>query len=317
MQYIGIETSEMQTERWDMLCEYLDQDKEPLDKHKVLGHLTAWYLRWGGDQGHDSGLLWAVTPKRMGVWAGHERPEFFGNGLVHAGYVEPIENVYPVELLAGRTGYCVRGTLDRTWVSIHSKRVGQCADLALFLLDREARSFYALKCGSDLSQAPPDWLDTRRRQVDAGSAVSRSDVDATSAAPAAPPAPHVDVSGGRPESNKQRNNVGSRRTEGSTGNPKTPEQLALIREFKYSDPLRCCMALDETPWVVNRWRRIHKEDRSFLCTLLANVTDTDEGWAKLDNPSAVVFSKVLARLRELDGRRNDGNDQRGGRGGRP
>jgi len=301
-----ISTAEASSRRLEDLREQLGMDSSPEDRIVVLGHLLTWYAKWAGDPETDSGLFWNVTEKRLGVWAQWTRsnPLMFGRALVKAGYVQPVNDVFPEQLLRKRDGYVVPGALDRSW-SIHRLRANKL-DLVLFLLDPVRRARQAAFLGLKPTDAPTGWLDFSRLSGDVpgpgegaypSSGGPPEDLQSNSVgASESPPrgSPHVDVNVEKKKRMFPRKYVGNKTT---TGAPKTRDMLEYIQENKYENPLECLRTIDGTDGAVPIWIKGVEHCLSDVQTMLANMTETDEAWAKIGNPAAVAMSRIKAVLR--------------------
>jgi hypothetical protein len=168
-----VATGELQSERYEKLCEALGCDS-PGDQFRVFGHLHAWREKWAREPEMDGGILWEATTHRMGMWAAWPSPKAFGCALVKAGYVTPLSDVYPAELLrdgAGRArggyvamGYDGRPSLETSWSGVQRVSARR-NEWVLFLLDadRRWRQCAAMRVPiRDLASAgrvPPAWAD--------------------------------------------------------------------------------------------------------------------------------------------------------------
>ena len=201
------------------------------------------------------------------MWSEYPNPLVFGRALAET-YCQKIETFYPAELTNGRTGYVMPGALDISWDGIHKKR-GTAADLVLFLVDPSRRAGQAANYRIT-ANIPPGWLAAPptavRRRPEAG---------------ASPPTPHVI----RKEKIENQRNVKGNGTKQRTGNVKTDEMRSVIVEHKYSNPLLCLTTIDETPNAMEFWLWAVEHRISDLSTLLANMTDTDDAWRKIGNPT--------------------------------
>ena len=158
MKSVLINTAEFESRRFEDLCERLDMDNTVDQRIAMLGHLTRWQLRWSSDESLDSGLLWDVTEKRMGMWAEWSKtnPLQFGRALVQAGYCAPVNDVFPEQLCGGRNGFVVVGALDRSW-HIHKQRADRNR-LVLYLIDPVRRARQCANLGVSPADAPQGWI---------------------------------------------------------------------------------------------------------------------------------------------------------------
>ena len=310
MKALLVNTAELRSQRFDLLCERLEGDVAETIRNPsalILGHLMCWHLRWAGDDAMDSGLLWDVSERRMGIWAEWPKPLVFGRALVEAGYCAPVENVYKEkELLQGRKGFVVLAgdgepALERSW-DWH-KRLAKSAELIYFLReDRRKRQVAS-------------WLQTGRQVYVNGYnkewAQKWLGLAATSAAgpcretsgnlPEDPPQtaaqgfpPPRDVKRLTKEIN-QRN--GERTNNQGTGNPKSRQMLTTARTHKYDNPLLVLRTFDSTENAVKLWRRTVSHNLSAVQQFLAEMTETDDTWAAIEKPAAVAVRKCQAILR--------------------
>jgi hypothetical protein len=309
VQFFLLNTGEWQSDRFQRLCEYLEMDAEESEQITVRGHFSTFMCKWAQDMQTDSGLFFDVPVRRLGVWARSPNPEKFGNGLVHAGYVHPMDKKYPKEVLAGRSGLVYWGALDITWRSVHCDRVNK-RDLVLFLADQDRRSRFALAMGIRPEEYP-GWL-LSEDQLKGGSGPDeatppeesprgRSGGPSAGASggggaghPPAPPLPPRERS--EKKETKFQRNVGGRKT----GKPKTGEQRAIIAQCKYSDPARALLALDEEPLARGTWDAILQHDLGFVQTALSELVDTDQAWTGSTNPPGLIFSRCRGQLKWLN-----------------
>lgn len=317
MKFLLVSPSEYTSDRFWRLCEYLKMDEKRDDRLKVWAHLNVWFGKWASDPEYDHGLFWNVSEKRLGAWADwEENPTVFGRALRHAGYVSPAENVYPAELCNGRPGFVAMGPyggamLDESWIGWH-RGCALKAVLPVYITDRAKRATAVSSipgAAAEAAKAPPGW-------VDPPPAVRGDNVPGTHSergAPALPPAPprRQDVD----EKTKQRQT-----SNGRTGNPKTPEMLAFIREHKYDNPLECCRMTDGTNDACKLWVEAVELDQQFVSNLLANMTETDNVWSRVGWPSSILTKQLLGHVQKLrrQGRRrtNWTAETVGGAGGR-
>lgn len=278
-------TNEEQTTAFEMLCDYMGAD----DPVQILGYCQRWRNRWQGDDALDSGILWDVTPRRMGNWAAHPQPEKFGNGLLRAGYVVPVETVYPPELLKGRGGFVVPEFFDAFWTSVHRKR-SNAALTCIFLQDREKRSRIAAQYNVDPQELPKGWLDMPppEQQGDSGATQGRPGVAL------APPPPYGTLE--RKETSVKHRNVGEARPANGTGNGASLALLAEVRELKNGNPLAALRLLDGTKRADHTWKRAVDRNPHECMAILSEITEDDSGFLAMRCPAAVVTKKIKQRV---------------------
>lgn len=84
-----------------------------------------------------------------------------------------------------------------------------------------------------------------------------------------------------------------------TGKTKTIAQRDFIRDHKYDDTMGCLCILDDSTKAKSMWLEVCERDIGFAHTVLAELVETDEAWAKLANPCAVVVKRVLPHIQRL------------------
>jgi len=288
-------------------------DQESIDR--VFAHLMIWFLRWAGDEQSDTGIFFDMNESRLGMWAEWPKPLSFGRALVSAGYVQTLKSFYPETVLKGRDGFFVPGALDLSWDGIHRRRADR-GELVLYLQDPERRAKQAqllvthgIRIRADVV---PEWLslpslDTiRSAPVDdhndhhpPGGGPPRHDDghDArhTARQPAGQPAPIPPL----PPRVQNVNELINQRNVGRNGTTsrKTREMCEFIRENKYDNPLSCLQTIDGTDVANIWWRRAIDQDVQFVMTILSEMTETDETWAKIGNPGALAMSRIKGRFR--------------------
>lgn len=318
MRWVMIDTGERVSHRFERLCEALETSTQE-DEDRVFTALVLWYLRWSGDQETDSGILVDVSERRLGQWAEWSQPLAFGRALVKAGYVRSLADSYPEQLVVGLQGWVVPGALELSWDGVHRKRSDR-SRLALFILDPVRRWNACLACGVDPATAPEGWLKPPPDQGDgwgpsgnaSGKPPGNPSGNAGGKGSAAPPLPprvreHVNV--------KEEKEMFQRTATGRTANTKTLGQRDFIRENKYTAPLDCLYELDNTSDAARAiWSRAVREIPEHVMRVLAELTETDEAWAGVSNPAALVMSRLKGALGKHGRVRAYGNG-RGGSGG--
>jgi len=343
MKGLVLSTVEGQSRRFDLLCEALEVDTVE-DTYTVRGHLMCWFEKWSADPATDSGLLWDVSERQMGLWAHWSRPLVFGRALAKAGYVSPIESIYPAELVKGRPGFVVAGyesgvALDTSWNGVHYRRTN-AQELVLYLTNPKQRARQMETLGvvvEDLVKAgkvPADWAPQRggtgsaQQNGEAGRdgpqrgqgmgggledgldpgidpslrrknvTVKESDLSQRDVPSPVPP-PRQDGTGmGRKPREKRRKyrNDASHGTPG-TGNHKSSQMLLFVREEKYNNPLACLQQFDGTDKAMGFWKKAVDRDVQAVMQVLANMTETDEAWAKIMNPAAVASFRLKEKVK--------------------
>lgn len=82
-----------------------------------------------------------------------------------------------------------------------------------------------------------------------------------------------------------------------------PPSLAVmedVRAWKYQDPMRACLAMDDSRLAATCWRAAITRDKQAVMDELANLVETDGRWQALKNPAAVLMAS-LRRRGLLDG----------------
>jgi hypothetical protein len=305
-----IATGERMSDRFQNLCEYLEEDtlesREQLQAHAdaCYLHLMIWYTRWGGDEEMDTGIFWDVSEKRMGLWAEYHNPLKFGRALVRAGYCKPVNDVFPEFICGERDGFVIPGQLDSTWESVHRHRRAQLEHMVPYLLDRQRRADWASRAGIDITLYPDGWFDPPGPDPcqTPGTTRVKPELSASDQPAAAAPCPPSDSPTYLRKQKREltQRNVEKKTLHGRTGKPKTLTMYETVRENRYENPLLALRTIDDTATAMKTWRLTVDRDVSFVQTLLAEMTETHETWAKLENPAAVCMSRCRRRLRELD-----------------
>jgi len=70
------------------------------------------------------------------------------------------------------------------------------------------------------------------------------------------------------------------------------EMLAIVREYKYSDPLRALRAMDDSDVATRLWRAAVERDATRVGEEIARLCETDHSWRSLRNPAAVVLRNL-------------------------
>ena len=304
MQYIMIAVGEKTSHRFELLCEYLDMSSHE-QQEKVWGALTTWYCHWASDLQLDCGLFWDLHQKRFGMWAGWPDALRFGNALVKARYVRPVEEIYPVKLRRQRSGFVAlaadgQSQLDVSWLGVHRDRRGgplNARELCLYLLDPKKRIHAARSLGWKPEEVPDRWLDPALLAEDKAQPVAATGY--TRGQPVFSPSPpptlrnvqNVNVR----EANAKQRNVRTYRT----GKPKTPEMKETVRANRYENPLLALRTMDDGATAEQTWQDILREDPQFVHTVLAELTETVATWDALDNPASVVMKRCRVRLSQL------------------
>lgn len=297
MKYVPAFTNELSRDRFERLCEKLGRDEHREDRYAVYGHLCAWYAKWGGDPEYDHGLLFDINEKRMGIWADWDEPLLFGRALVHAGYVKPLEIVFPAQLLRGRSGFvAMHGDggimLDMTYNGWHRDQPN-ANELVLFLTSRARRAHLSRQMGLSGDGLPPGWLDPPPSGEVPGKFRGIAGEVPGDDRPLAPaPRRLGDV-------RKNRTETTSNDEKQATGTPKSDELRDLIVTHRYDNPLLCLKAIDGADENQPLWIEAVQRDVGFVSTLLANMVETDDAWRKICNPAGVVMSKVLPHVQRL------------------
>jgi len=71
--------------------------------------------------------------------------------------------------------------------------------------------------------------------------------------------------------------------------------LEEVRAWKYQDPLRACMAMDDSPLASKCWRAAVARDRQAVMDGLGDLVETDGRWQALRNPAAVLMAQLRRR----------------------
>ena len=83
--------------------------------------------------------------------------------------------------------------------------------------------------------------------------------------------------------------------------------LWFVRENRYENPLAALCAMDDSERARILWTRAVEEDVSAVQTILAEMTETDESWAKIGNPAAVATARIKKMIPGMGKRYGNGN----------
>lgn len=303
MKLTFIETREMHSPRWGRLCEALGLGS-PGERWQAFGHLVGWYMHWGSEPELEAGVWWDVSMTTLGSWAevGGDAGKW-GRALHVAGYVRTLKQRYGEPLGTWRTGWVA---VQQDGSAILDLNIGylrrrfEFPELVLYVTGRERRVKWAALAGLDVKalvacgRIAPGWLDGEAApepaaatcsvptgRFDAGGAVAAEEeadercTAGTTSAPAAAPRRVV---------------RGFAAAVARSGTPKSPELLAQIRGYKYADPLRALCLLDSSERAQYCWRQAVGRDVARVRQELGELVETDERWALLRNPAAVVMT---------------------------
>lgn len=298
------ETGELASPRWRALCKSL-RAETPGERWRVYGHLCGWWGFWMGQAALDCGLWFDLGLAEVGRWAQAEGQELaWGRALLGAGYVARIEARYPPPL--ARQGWVALNGMGGAMLDdsfAYFSRHPDAARLCLYISAPVKRVQWARRLGLDAAAMdadgaiPPGWLgDAGREEVDGGRETGGSRGDAWTSAGrdragarlggerpvvgfAAPAPPAQDVVA-RKERTAKRPSLGV---------------LEDVRTWKYQDPLRACMAMDDSPLAVKCWRAAVARDRQAVMDGLGDLVETDGRWQALKNPAAVLMAHLRRR----------------------
>jgi len=282
-------TDEFWGRRFERLCNDLNVDT-PGDRFQIFGHLNHWFSFWAKSTELDSGLWFGNSISEIGGWAGvsKENAPIWGRALHKNGYVATLKEAYPEPL----------GTLRPGWVALradegimldhalnHFKKRRDATTLALYVSDRDKRIAFANSLQLDaeaLERAgtiPVGWLKPVPGQ--------QSRFQAQESSPNTPHPQQV-VGGYR----TQIDLCGGQKLH--TANPKSSAMLETVRKYKYDDPERALLAMDNSIKAARNWHTAVAKDRAAVSQLLSELVETDNTWEKFRNPASVVTAKLKA-----------------------
>ncbi len=303
MKTFWLSTHEFQGNRFGQLCRELGA-RTPEDRWPLFGHLVEWHATWSRLIATDSGVWFEESLATIGSWAGVSGGEaaVWGGALRKAGYVSTLLETYPEPLGARRHGWVARSfdggaMLDDTIARLQKRPDSEL--LTLYVLNREVRLKFARRLELNAEKLeregiiPIGWL------TDDGDAPSIQRRERASASMGASVAPSVQSSAGTRVEPKRFGDAGpspqreqQQVTARHTGKPKSDEMLSTVRQYRYQDPMRALKAMDDSPQAMQCWKRAISSDRDAVCTILANMTETDRAWANLRIPASVAMEQI-------------------------
>jgi hypothetical protein len=275
----------------------------------VCGHLTEWYLRWAGQPELDAGIWFRPSLNEIGAWAGVPDADVkWGRALLAAGYVGLLKDLYPEPLGSLRKGYAALdgagGVMLDEIIGLHRRRAN-AAMLVVYVLDRRVRAKWAHVLRVDAAalegsgQIPAGWLeghvDGARWNGEGGGAeegrtVGRSDGALVGRSDGGTVGR---MDGRMPEAAEVRKTVvgfAGVPSGAHTGGAPNPEMLRVVREHKYSDPLRALLALDNSELAERKWRAAISKDAEKVRIELGALVETDARFYMQRVPSAVLMA---------------------------
>ena len=295
------DAGELGSPRWRRLCRAL-KASTPGDEWRCYGHLCGWWGCWAGQSALETGLWFGASLAEIGRWARADDAGLaWGRALLAAGYIARIEERYPAPL--GRPGFVAldgggAAMLDTAFTYFRFRP--DAAELALYISSPLKRVRWAQRLGLQAAELeaqgrlPPGWIaggavdgardDLQRRGGEAGDGRRA----AGSGFNAEPQRRGGAAAGSRPV-------TGFARPEGGTGLEPTPDVLSEVRAWKYQDPLRACMAMDDSPLACKCWRAAVARDRQAVMDGLGDLVETDGRWQALRNPAAVLMAQLRRR----------------------
>jgi len=308
------ETGELSSPRWRALCRSL-KASTPGERWRVYGHLCGWWGCWMGQAALDCGLWFDTGLAEVGRWAQADGQDLtWGRALLGAGYVARIEARYPPPL--ARQGFVALNGMGGAMLDDsfpYFARHPDAARLCLYISAPLKRVQWARRLGLDAAAMdadgaiPPGWLgsEVTARAGDGGldpGAVATDRADRRDGSRGA--------GGGRRETAAWTGAGGSRPVVGFARPPEAPEPgarkertakrpsmavLEDVRAWKYQDPLRACMAMDDSPLASKCWRAAVARDRQAVMDGLGDLVETDGRWQALRNPAAVLMAHLRRR----------------------
>ncbi|MDD5705973.1 MAG: hypothetical protein PHR35_08615 [Kiritimatiellae bacterium] len=286
------EGGEMQSPRWARLCAALKAD-EPGERWRLYGHLAGWWCCWTTQPELESGVWFDKSLSVVGSWAQASGTELaWGRALLSAGYIARIEDRYPPPL--ARQGFvALSGTgaamLDDCFTYFKTRQ--DAAVLARYISAPIKRARWAAKLGLDVArldgdgEIPPGWFGDGGAQGESERPRLEGGVQRVEAGSRMQPA-------ARNVEPRPVTGFGARAPERGTANESSMDMLGEVRAWKYQDPLRACLAMDNSKIAEMCWRQAIRKNRQQVCEQLGTMTETDGRWSAIRCPAKVLMANL-------------------------
>jgi hypothetical protein len=321
MRSVMSNTREWTSPRWARFCEHLKL-VNPGDKWQAFGHLWRWYQRWAGDPELETGVWFDISQATIGSWAEVLPAEAarWGRALHAAGFVRTLKEAYPEPLGTERRGWvavdCEGGAMLDASIVCFVRRP-DFERVLLYCTHRDKRVSYAASQRLDVARLeaegkiPPGWLSggTQRARRPGWQAPAAAEQQADdeepgpmhASAPGTGPgiepgaAAGPGLRPGRPAAAPRvvRGFGGAEPPEGGSAPPKTRSMLHEIRALKYNDPLEALRLIDGSERAMHCWKQALGRDAGRVMQEIGNLVETDERWALVRKPAAVLMSNFI------------------------